>query len=885
MKVYLAALLHDIGKFYERADPDFTPKSKLLNKSVKDAEGVFCPKQRDGKNEYYSHRHVLYTIQFFEDHRAKFAGLFKDDKALGLERKDTLPKLAGKHHKPDTLLEKIIQAADWLASGMDRRADSRALDDQRTEANSRDYKKSRMHSIFDSIELEGKKAAGEHILKISRLKDYPDLFPVEEFVEPEYAALWKEFTAEFEKIPADAPEPFAATLLALLEKYTTTIPSAATSAPDVSLFDHLKITAGIAVSLYDYLKENKELTEQGLEEAKKGTPFLLIGADLSGIQAFIYNIISKNAAKNLKGRSFYLQALIAGALEAMLTETGLPDACTIYASGGGFFAIGPNTDKVKNTITALRDNLEKGLFCQHNLSLYLAMACTEMSYRELISNEIKEPWKRLTGALNRQKRQRYAGLFSEKKGSSEQKMKDFFEPLGKGAEEQIDHVTGEAIPEHLTPVKLDNEEVAPLTKRLVNLGRQLKKADYWISSTDKVAYEAFGKAAKVKTPGTHIYHYLVSEEQWQKAGRSVDNVRIRCLKGTDFLEAAEKFRGKGNTLCFSFYGGNDFPVKKDEKGKETGEPKTFDELAGPKGEGFRRLGVLRMDVDNLGQIFIRGLPDDKRTLSRYATLSRSLDYFFKGYLNQIWKQKPYKDWTIIIYSGGDDLFIVGRWNRLLRMAQEIHQQFQEWTGYHPAITLSGGMAVVSPKFPVMKGAALSGDAESQAKSHKYIREQEDKSKKIIFEKNSFTLLDFPMHWKNELAKVLEQADRLAEVVAGKKLPSGFLQDIRLFHEMAYPDRDDEPGKKDYDKAKEHLRWRWMMAYHFKRMANRYKNDEAAQLLNCLQTDSIAGNTWGGDPLEASYPSLALYQLAARLAELANRTQDENNYGLTFKNNT
>ena len=58
-------------------------------------------------------------------------------------------------------------------------------------------------------------------------------------------------------------------------------------------------------------------------------------------------------------------------------------------------------------------------------------------------------------------------------------------------------------------------------------------------------------------------------------------------------------------------------------------------LEGGGAPGIRRLGVLRADVDNLGSVFAHGLPDDKASISRTATLSRALSYFFKHEINGI----------------------------------------------------------------------------------------------------------------------------------------------------------------------------------------------------------------------------------------------------------
>ncbi len=63
-------------------------------------------------------------------------------------------------------------------------------------------------------------------------------------------------------------------------------------------------------------------------------PFLLVGGDLSGIQKYIYGIIARGAAKNLKGRSFYLQLLIDNIVNFLIKELELFDANIIYKTGG-----------------------------------------------------------------------------------------------------------------------------------------------------------------------------------------------------------------------------------------------------------------------------------------------------------------------------------------------------------------------------------------------------------------------------------------------------------------------------------------------------------------------------------------------------------------------
>lgn len=72
---------------------------------------------------------------------------------------------------------------------------------------------------------------------------------------------------------------------------------------------------------------------------------------------------------------------------------------------------------------------------------------------------------------------------------------------------------------------------------------------------------------------------------------------------------------------------------------------TFEEFA-REAEGISRIGVLRADVDNLGQAIVSGFCNSKNgdrymTLSRTATLSRQLSLFFKYYIRFILENGEY----------------------------------------------------------------------------------------------------------------------------------------------------------------------------------------------------------------------------------------------------
>jgi len=159
---------------------------------------------------------------------------------------------------------------------------------------------------------------------------------------------------------------------------------------------------------------------------------------------------------------------------------------------------------------------------------------------------------------------------------------------------------------------------------------------------------------------------------------------------------------------------------------EDGEIKNFDELS-ESAKGVKKIAVLKMDVDDLGKIFSKGLPKDRRTLSRYATLSRFMNHFFKNCIRLIAKRDDQiinivrgkrlprhfddsnKRNIVVVYSGGDDLFIVGSWNDVFEIAFEIRELFGEYVGWNPNLTISAGFAIFDSKYPLYRMAKITSD--------------------------------------------------------------------------------------------------------------------------------------------------------------------------------
>jgi len=816
--LYLAALLHDIGKFYQRADTGSVSTSKFLSEISK-AESVFLPLY----NGFYSHKHCLWTAQFIDDYKSVFKNLVGTDFS-DLTDKSNLFNLAVCHHlKKEQLsdLGQIIKEADCLSSGMDREEDA-AFEDEQDEKNWDAFKRKRMTSILETI--HSKQDGIKYHLPVSKTSLSKNYFPKEQFEDkPDYEQLWFDFFTEFKFIQTNDYRTFSETFLNLLYKYTSCIPATTINFPDVSLYDHLKTTAALAVCLYDYRRNHTACSPE------IDRPFLLIGADFSGIQSYLYQIVSKYAGKNLKGRSFFLRILSDAVVRYLLKELDLFQANIVYNSGGGFYLIAPNTEFVKEKLQEAIETIEEKFFASFDTTLFVAIESIPLSKEDLMHKDKKHNlgaiWDDLFKKRDKKKSCKFANLI-------EKKYDKFFEPLMQGGDALRDVITGEEFNDNEPPEKYKDIDIYPIknnTYNQIELGKRLRDMDIMIVSKIPLTY--WNDKFHINPADLGFYYYFVKENDLTQ---SVDNVTIIRFNSPDFNIPVG---GNNNTYEFQYYGGNEY------KGQ------TFEEMT--ENPNFSRLGILRMDVDNLGSIFQSGISPERATLSRFAALSRSFDYFFSGYLNTIWEETN-PDRSFIIYSGGDDLFIVGSWDVVVRLAKKIHEDFREYTCNNPAFGISGGIAIVPAKFPIMKGAEESANEEKAAKNHSI----KGKSK------NSISFMDFPLNWNTEFPVIEELKEEFVRLIEKENEDKSLLSKIMAHAANAGIEANKITRIKTF----------WMLTYDLSRMKERTKNDDLKALIdNCIT--EVCGNKCrlNGKAIETEYHSLELWAFAARWAELEIRT--------------
>lgn len=844
-KVYLAALLHDIGKFYQRADKNTARKSEWLQGKNKKPSS-YCPlnPRKCRKKTWYTHKHVLWTAQFIDDFQELFNEMLEapdtnhsadkttDNKQLSVgqstpQLNDSLKDLAAGHHLGKgqiTALGNYIKEADCLSSGMDRDGiKDGAFMDERTY-----FKRKRMVPLFQTIEKDSSFRQWSR-LPLVPLELSKAFFPKQTFnASPDYASLWDSFKEEVKKIQSSNYHSISETLLNLLHKYTSCIPASTINFPDVSLYDHLKTTAAISVCLYDFYDFYQQKNEI------PDNPFLMIGADFSGIQSYIYQIVSKYAGKNLKGRSFYLSLLSDAVVRYLLKELQLFQANVVFNSGGSFYLLAPNTPETKENLEKAIQAIEEKLFKAHGTSLFLAIDSVAVS-REVLRHEngkhLGQVWGELYEKCEKKKSAKYASQINSNY--------QLFEPYLQGGNAQRDSITGEEFLSDESTIKKDGLKLKETTAKQIEIGKKLRETKRIVVAEEPIQ-GLEGKASIIPADIGFTYYFLESDEDLKQLKQSNKIFTIITLNGTegdcDFMPREDK----GNVYSLDFYGGNEF------------NGATFNEMC--ENNNFSRLGVLRMDVDDLGKAFREGIAPERATLSRFSTLSRSIDFFFSGYLNTIWKEID-TDRSFIVYCGGDDVFVVGSWDVMIKFAKRIRDDFMEYACGNPAFTLSAGIAIVHPKFPIMKGAEESAIEEEHAKQHVC----------KVHLKNSISFMDMPLNWEHEFPAVEELKDNLVTWLSNKQVPKSFLSKVMSHYENA--------------EMKNHQIWNiktyWMLTYDLSRQKSKSHPQPINDMIdNCIKEvcDKNKG-TLNGKPIVTDYHPLELWACAARWAELEYRSKD------------
>ncbi len=817
-RVWLAALLHDIGKFEQRAK----------------------------WGTYLSHQE--YGARWCE--QLYFTNAFGSDLAEAVRHHHTKPLPQGNEDR--LRLMQLVQLADRLSAG------ERAKEIREGE----DPQRSSLISIFSRIPLNWyrdelpKGFPPEQRYPVQALNWESNQFLPQRnpILSPDaYKNLWQDFEKEWEQFTSERTYTSAdfRTIVALLEKYTSFVPSATPwekederTIPDVSLYDHLRITAAIAGCLDQQLLPDELLHAWSNPEGYAQPLMALVKGDLSGIQAFLYLTGRGGAARGLKGRSTFLQLLTEAIAQFILRRLNLPIMCQLLASGGHFYLLIPH--RQREALQTLHTEISRKLLNAFQGDLRVLIEAVDLYAQDFLGN-FASKWEELGRALGQRKQRLWSEL-------PENELERLFRPVQRATDaESLCQVCYGAWSQAQGGKIDDGVRKCRRCCQFEELGTRMR-APYaliiqQVEPTDppenadwEQALQAFGWKV-----------WIVPPEPDLNKGEGI----IRIAFHPDFLPSRVQ---KGWSYEFRPLATATPPPI------ESNRLPDYNEIA-EQAEGTAWLGVLRIDVDSLGRLFAKGL-GVSATLSRMATLSRTMRYFFEGYVAHLCHKYAQNKQLYLIYAGGDDLFAVGAWSVLPDLAWEIRNAFYQLIGADH-ITLSAGIAIGHGNTPLYQLAESARYAlDDQAKAHRWHANGTER------EKDALSFLQTPMGW-GEFEHVRTMFAQVCQMVQGDeqrgRVPRAFITRLSEIASLYARNtasvrrliRTGQIGAGQKHDLTFYARWLWRNVYHLTRFAEHHKGwqDTIEQIRDSLRSD----------PQTSIIPHL---HVVARWAELYTRSKEE-----------
>ena len=487
-------------------------------------------------------------------------------------------------------------------------------------------------------------------------------------------------------------------LLAAMETNLSFTPSSTEKGQpcDVSLYDHVKITAALAGCINAWIEEQesidyKELLFDKESEFHDKKVFLLYSIDISGIQDFIFHQFgTEDVLKSLRARSFYLEILLENLIDELLDCFQMSRANLIYSGGGHAWLLLPNTENAADKICAFEKKTNIWLLDTFGTELYMAsggVPCSSSMLENKPAGSYRELFRCVSRKVSKNKLHRYtADQILALNGIGEQgnAVPGTVQIKAKGRDR-----TRECRICHRSD-RLKGDDVCTICDGLSRLSKAVLTSEFFAVSSE---------TGDGRLPVFEEQYLVPVEKETLRKMIAEDGHYIRSFSKNK-IYTSQPYATKLWVADYS-------------------SAQTIGELI-DESNGIRRLGVIRADVDNLGLAFISGFPEEYQTLSRSASFSRMLSLFFKKNVNDILKNPRYylgengkKRNATVIYAGGDDLFIIGAWKDIIEFSVDLQEKLAAFS--EDTLKISAGIGLYNEKYPISYIAAKSGDLEQQSK--------------------------------------------------------------------------------------------------------------------------------------------------------------------------
>ncbi len=451
------------------------------------------------------------------------------------------------------------------------------------------------------------------------------IFPSAKAPKPDKNQLFSLFVNELRQVAKNAPDTqsgFLQVFDTLLKKYFWCIPTL--GGGDVSLYDHIRISVAVTACLSQTPNAEK--------------PFCMVAGDFSGIQKYIFAVArtsAKGVAKRLRARSFLVDATVSAVAHALTDKLNLPRMNILMLTGGKFYILMPNNEHTQTILSDFTTFAEAHFFDSYKgeIAINLASYCFEEDGLKNYSQTLTS----LLRVLSKKKASPFASALTSNNGQS----------WNESAFAIYDDLANKTICTSCYHALINaDDETCVACEDSKQLGGLLPKIKYIVYSKDAGDYRLFD----------NYYISVFADMPKNCRGYLVEQLN-------DFTINPAHARLPLSLRVMA----NRIPIN------DEGEVITFSELA-EKSTGTKKLGILKADVDNLGYLFADGLRHGKThygTIARVNTLSRMLEYFFSGYVNELLSTQFTDIYSV--FSGGDDLFVIGPWDKLPAFALTLQR--------------------------------------------------------------------------------------------------------------------------------------------------------------------------------------------------------------------
>ena len=724
--VILAALLHDIGKFLHRES------AKTLNKSHQETSANFFEiekfKTRLANDKLFNIDLLCFLVRYHHSKDDNYDNFFCTN-SLDKIRVENFRKIVKKadEYSCKERIDQHSAKAKGMPAPKSRKGNKRVapldsifsrinigLSDQNTNRSAR-YKQTEIDPFHcfpdDTLKILSDKELSMQIGEFEN--NLPDFSKLNDF--SELMAAWLDYLYQYLwAVPSDT-------------RYEHS---------DVSLFDHLRTSAAIAACLYK--KHNHILDKKS--NWRKTKEFYFIGGDFSGIQNYIFDITnagSGGAAKRLRARSAFVYMFCESAIHKILHTLELPYVCNLFSTGGKFLIIAPLTYEIEEKLKSVKSEIEKEIhktyfnqfsFLMHwkeinrfenNFRVYEFYSIANKMFDEL---ECIKARKACTVFKNQNDKWneeafRATDLYNSYKGEGDCKI------CRKGPA-----VYPESFQENEEPVQC---ATCYSDRNVIGL------------KIPKCKAIAFGKQSSKENKNctSRITLFHGSPEYYADLIENTDDLKKE--NNYYLIYNFEKKAINSGNVVTRFYA-NHIPVDSNGNTLEFTQIASFlNDDPDIDSDSSGMLGILKADIDNLGLIFNKGFenpveeekdiaPHDRKTISRFLTLSRMTELFFSGWIKSSMERNNHQaviallesidglsqnnQWKVYlksgvidfekiytVYSGGDDLVLIGPWETMIMFSILLNTQFRKFTCNNPSITLSAGLTFIKPKFPAATG--------------------------------------------------------------------------------------------------------------------------------------------------------------------------------------